>query len=113
LGRLQAAILRQDPELDWPGATQGPAPSPTPVPLPVAVPRATVADVSVERSVQAILGSARDAMRRCRWQEAFDLFSAADQRGGLGGEDLDALAEAAFWAGRAHVLHAARQRAHV
>jgi DNA-binding SARP family transcriptional activator len=110
LGRLQAAILRQDPELDWPGASTGPAPPP--VPLPVAVPRATVADVSVEGSVDAILGSARDAMRRCRWQEAFNLFSAADQCTPLGGEDLDALAEAAFWLGRPHELHLARQRAH-
>jgi DNA-binding SARP family transcriptional activator len=108
LGRLQAAILRQDPELDVPGATKDPAP----LPVPAALPLATGEEVPDERSVAVILDSARDAMRRCRWQEAFDLFSAADERGGLGGEDLDALAEAAFWLGRPHELHLARQRAH-
>jgi tetratricopeptide (TPR) repeat protein len=66
----------------------------------------------VERSMEAILGSARSAARLCRWQEAFDLFAAADERGGLGGEDLDALAEAAFWLGRPDASHVARQRAH-
>jgi DNA-binding SARP family transcriptional activator len=106
LGRLQAAILRQDPELDWPQASKDPAP------LPVAAPHATVEDVPVERSVEAILDSARSAMGRCRWQEAFNLFSAADERRGLGGEDLDALAEAAFWLGRPHEAHLVRQRAH-
>jgi DNA-binding SARP family transcriptional activator len=106
LGRLQAAILRQDPELDWPRAAKDPAPPP------IAVSPATGEDVPVQRSVEAILGSARSAMRRCRWQEAFDLFSAADQREPLGGEDLDALAEAAFWLGRPQELHVARQRAH-
>jgi Bacterial transcriptional activator domain len=106
VGRLQAAILRQDPELDPPGASRSPAQ------LPVAVPLAMVEEVPDRQSVQAILGSARSAMGRCRWQEAFDLFSAADRRGSLGGEDLDALAEAAFWLGRPHELHLARQRAH-
>jgi DNA-binding SARP family transcriptional activator len=104
--RLQAAILRQDPELDPPVASEGP------VPLPVTMPLATGEAVPGERSVPAILGSARSAMGRCRWQEAFDLFSAADRRQPLGGEDLDALAEAAFWLGRPHELHLARQRAH-
>jgi tetratricopeptide (TPR) repeat protein len=106
LRQLQAAILRQDRELDWPGAAIGPAPPPVPVPL------ATVEDLPVERSMEAILGSARSAARLCRWQEAFDLFAAADERGDLGGEDLDALAEAAFWLGRPDVSHVARQRAH-
>jgi DNA-binding SARP family transcriptional activator len=99
LGRLQEAILRQDRELDWPGAPTDPEPAPVAVPAPPA-------------PAEDIVGSARSAMRRCRWQEAFDLFSAADQRGGLGGEDLDALAEAAFWLGRPHESHLARQRAH-
>jgi hypothetical protein len=71
-----------------------------------------VEDVPVERPVEAILGSAREAVRRCRWQEAFNLLCAADERGGLGGEDLDALAEVAFWLGRPHQSHVARQRAH-
>jgi DNA-binding SARP family transcriptional activator len=104
LARLQEAILRQDRELDWPGAPTDPAPVPAPA--------AAAADVPVERPVQDLLGSARSAMGRCRWQEAFDLFSAVDGRGGLAGEDLDALAEAAFWLGRPHESHLARQRAH-
>jgi DNA-binding SARP family transcriptional activator len=106
LGQLQAAILRQELELD------GPRPSKGPAPLPAPASPATVEDVPVERSVEVILGSARSAVRLCRWQEAFDLFSAADERGGLDGEDLDALAEAAFWLGRPHESHLARQRAH-
>ena len=106
LGRLQEAILRQDPELDWPWASKSPAPVPGPVAL------ATVGDVPVDRSVEAILGSARSAVRRCHWQDAFNLFSAADERGALDGEDLDALAEAAFWLGQPDASHAARQRAH-
>jgi DNA-binding SARP family transcriptional activator len=104
LARLQEAILRQDRELDWPGAPTDPAPVPAPA--------AAAADVPVERPVQDLLGSARSAMGRCRWQEAFELFSAVDGRGGLAGEDLDALAEAAFWLGRPHESHLARQRAH-
>jgi tetratricopeptide (TPR) repeat protein len=108
LGRLQAAILRQDPQLDVPGATKDPAP----LPVPAALPLAPGKEVPDERSVEAILDSARDAMRRCHWQEAFNLFSAADKRAPLGGEDLDALAEAAFWLGRPQEAHLARQRAH-
>jgi DNA-binding SARP family transcriptional activator len=104
LGRLQAAILQQDPELDWPRASKAPAL--------VLGPPATVEDVQAGRSVEAVLASARSAVRLCRWQEAFNLFSAADERGGLTGEDLDALAEVAFWLGRPHESHAARQRAH-
>jgi DNA-binding SARP family transcriptional activator len=106
LGRLQEAILRQDPELEWPWASKSPVPAPGPVAL------ATVEDVPVDRSVEAILGSAWSAVRRCHWQEAFNLFSAADERGALDGEDLDALAEAAFWLGRPDASHVARQRAH-
>lgn len=105
LGRLQEAILRQDPELDWPWASKSAAPVPGPAAL------ATI-EVPVERSVEAILSSARSAVRLCHWQEAFNLFSAADERGALDGEDLDALAETAFWVGRPHESHVARQRAH-
>jgi DNA-binding SARP family transcriptional activator len=104
LGRLQEAILRQDPELDRPWPFQSPAPGP--------VEPATGAQAPVERPVEAMLGSARAAMQRCRWQEALDLFSAADERGALSGDDLDGLAEAAFWLGRPHASHVARQRAH-
>jgi DNA-binding SARP family transcriptional activator len=111
LGRLQEAILRHDPELEWPAAATGPAPVPGPAAL-GAVEDVPVEHVPVERSLEAILASARSAVRRCRWQEAYSLFSAADERGALGGEDLDALAEAAFWLGRPHEAHLARQRAH-
>ena len=90
LARLGTAILRQQPDLDWPGTPAGVTRTPSPVPH----------AVGPAASVDETLSSARSAVRRYRWQDAFDLFRCADERGGLGGEDLDALAEAAFWLGR-------------
>jgi len=102
LGRLEEAILRQEPKLDWPEAPTFQAP----------LPLATAEDLPVERSVGDILSSARSAARLGRWQEAFNLFGVADERGAMDGESLDTLAEVAFWLGRPHEAHVARQRAH-
>ncbi|MDP8932223.1 MAG: AfsR/SARP family transcriptional regulator [Actinomycetota bacterium] len=101
LGRLEQAILQQRAELNWPPLEAAPEPSPTPV----VVGHPPAADS------EATLASARDALGRRRWQEAFELFSAADEAGPLRGEDLDGLAEAALWLGRPHASLLARQRA--
>jgi DNA-binding SARP family transcriptional activator len=95
LAQLEQAVLRQRPELAWP-------PDP-PTPTPVRVLATPAADP---------LAAARSALRGFRWQEAFDLFCAADREAALSGADLDALAEAAFWLGRPREAHSARQRAH-
>ena len=58
------------------------------------------------------LQEARDAFDRHAWQEAFDLLSAADASGGLAPEDLERLAEAAWWNGRMDECIQARERAY-
>ena len=58
------------------------------------------------------LQEARDAFDRHAWQEAFDLLSAADASGGLAPEDLESLAEAAFWTGRTDECIEALERAY-
>ena len=45
----------------------------------------------------------RDALQRHAWAEAFDLLSAADRAGTLGGDDLESLALAAFFSAKADV----------
>ncbi len=57
------------------------------------------------------LQQARDAFDRHAWQEAFDLLAAADASGGLAPEDLESLAEAAWWTGRMDDCIQARERA--
>ena len=97
LARLERAVLRQQPELAW-------QPDPlAPAAVTVRIPATQATDPHA---------AARAAIREFRWQEAFDLFCAADRGAGLNGADLDALAEAAFWLGRPREAHAARQRAH-
>jgi DNA-binding SARP family transcriptional activator len=107
LARLELAVLRQAPELDWPSEVAELAA----VPIPIAPAPGTSARV-VATPAQDTLAAARAALREFRWQRAFDLFCAADRERGLNGEDLDALAEAAFWVGRPREVHLARQRAH-
>ena len=104
LVRLEEAILRQEPELDWPRILEPAAQRPVPVQSPP--------DRPTERSTDDLVSEARSAMRARRWQEALGLFSAADERGALCGEDLDTLAEVAFLLGRPDESHLARQRAH-
>ena len=107
LVRLNEAILKQSPELEWAGAPSAPDARAVPrvapplEPLDEATPRASAPD----------LAEARRALAARDWQRAFELLSAADDST-LGGEDLDGLADAALWAGRPHESLAARQRAH-
>ncbi|HKV32588.1 MAG TPA: adenylate/guanylate cyclase domain-containing protein [Candidatus Dormibacteraeota bacterium] len=57
------------------------------------------------------LESGRDAVRRHAWREAFEFLTAADQAGSLTADDLEGLAEAAWWSGRADACIRARERA--
>ncbi|HSK91557.1 MAG TPA: hypothetical protein VK875_09605 [Euzebyales bacterium] len=58
------------------------------------------------------LGRARDAATRGNWQEAFDLFLAADADGELGPDDLPVLADVAYAAGYLDVTIAVWERVH-
>ncbi|HKX09431.1 MAG TPA: adenylate/guanylate cyclase domain-containing protein, partial [Stellaceae bacterium] len=58
------------------------------------------------------LDEGRDAIRRHAWREAFDLLTAADKAGSLNADDLEGLAEAAWWSGRADACISARERAY-
>jgi DNA-binding SARP family transcriptional activator len=104
LARLNEAILNHSPELEWAGA------HPDPHRIPLVAPALPQLDDTPAPEAFA-LEEARQALAARDWQRAFDLLSASDH-GALGGEDLDALAEAALWAGRPHESLAARQRAH-
>jgi len=57
------------------------------------------------------LDEGRDAIRRHAWREAFELLTASDQARPLAAEDLEALAEAAWWNGRSDGCISARERA--
>ena len=46
------------------------------------------------------LDDARDAASKYAWREAFDLFAAADAVEPLGPEDLEPMAECAWWIGK-------------
>jgi class 3 adenylate cyclase len=59
-----------------------------------------------------VLQDGRAASARHAWREAFALFSAADERVPLAPDDLDRLAEAAWWIGRIPECVAARERAY-
>ena len=58
------------------------------------------------------LGRARHAATRGDWQEAFDLFLAADADGALGQDDLPLLADVAYAAGYLDVTIAVWERVH-
>lgn len=49
-----------------------------------------------ERAASEPLRAGREALSRHAWVEAFELLSQADREGDLAGEDLEALAEAAY-----------------
>jgi class 3 adenylate cyclase len=57
------------------------------------------------------LESGRDAVRRHAWREAFEQLTAADQAANLNADDLEGLAEAAWWNGRSDRCISARERA--
>lgn len=57
------------------------------------------------------VASARDALERHAWNEAFQLFKEADAASPLDSEDLERLAEAAWWAAEPDESLAARERA--
>jgi class 3 adenylate cyclase len=58
------------------------------------------------------LQAGRDAIARHAWREAYEIFSAADAEEPLGPEDLESLAQAAWWTGRLEECIAARERAY-
>ena len=66
-----------------------------------------MAQVNLDNALEA----GREAVRRYAWREAFELLTAADQAGGLNAEDLEGLAEAAWWNGRSDQCISARERA--
>jgi len=56
--------------------------------------------------------AAREALKRWAWREAYDHLIAADASGRLSAEELEGLAQAAWWTGRLSDCIAARERAH-
>lgn len=98
LVRLQQAVFAQRPDLDW----HPPQPQRSPE---VVIP--TVSPAPEQR-----LPAARAALAARDWRCAYELFSAADQAASLAAEDIDGLAESAFWLGRYQESLPARQRAH-
>lgn len=87
-------------ELVLPGAAPAP-PDPPPEPT-----------VAPDRPGSAALEEGRAALSRRDWHDAFGSFSAADTVTTMGPEDLEGLAEAAFWTGHYKEAISARQRAH-
>jgi DNA-binding SARP family transcriptional activator len=102
LARLHEAVLAQRPDLDW---------RPTPLRL-AGGSAAPGEELSTEESAEKLLPAARAAVAAHDWRSAFDLLSRADQAAPLAAEDLEGLAEAAYWLGRYREALAARQRAH-
>lgn len=60
----------------------------------------------------ATLEAAREAAARYSWADAFDSFGAADAIAPLGPDDLDLMAECAWWVGKMRHCIALRERAH-
>lgn len=58
------------------------------------------------------LEAARDAVSRWAWREAFELYAAADAAEPLGPDDLNSMAECAWWIGKMRHCIALRERAH-
>jgi class 3 adenylate cyclase len=58
------------------------------------------------------LAEGREAVRRRAWREAYDLLSGADTDGRLTADDLEQLAEAAWWTGRLEEAMTLRERAY-
>ncbi|MGH2805721.1 MAG: adenylate/guanylate cyclase domain-containing protein [Actinomycetota bacterium] len=62
--------------------------------------------------LESPLEAGRAAAARNAWSEAFDLLNEADKDGVLTADDLDILAEAAWWRGKLEESIAARERAY-
>ena len=58
------------------------------------------------------LEAGRNAAGRRAWRDAYDLLRSADASGKLAGEDIESLAEAAWWTGRLEEAIAFRERAY-
>lgn len=58
------------------------------------------------------LEAGREAARRHAWREAYERLQTADQAGRLEADDLESLAEAAWWNGRSDECIGARERAY-
>ena len=58
------------------------------------------------------LEAGRDAIARHAWREGYDLLREAEKSEALGADDLERLAEAAWWTGRLDDCITARERAH-
>ena len=58
------------------------------------------------------LEAGRDAVARHEWREGYDLLREAEKTQPLGPEDLEGLAEAAWWTGRLDDCIVAREQAH-
>jgi DNA-binding SARP family transcriptional activator len=97
LVQLQQAVLAQHPNLEWP-----PAPLPRPGP-------SGTAELS---TAEELLQQAHAALAGYDWPRAFDLLSRADRAGSLSAEDIDGLAEAAYWSAHDREALFAWQRAH-
>ena len=91
-------MLAQRPDLDW-------------RPPPSRLPHVTFELVALPAPEQR-LPAARAALAAHDWQCAYELLSAEDRAVPLSAEDLEGLAEAAYWLGRYRKALPARQRAH-
>jgi class 3 adenylate cyclase len=66
----------------------------------------------VTKVVDDSLEAGREAVRRHAWRDAYELLRSADGDGRLGAEDLENLAEAAWWTGHLEEAIALRERAY-
>jgi DNA-binding SARP family transcriptional activator len=98
LVRLHDAVLAQHPELNWHPPQSQPSPG-TSVP----------AELPTEEHG---LPAARAALAAHDWKRAFDMLACADRTGSLSAEDLDDLAEAAYWSAHDREAQSIWQRAH-
>ena len=94
LAALEAAMLRHDPALQPPTAELGNSAA------------------SAHDGAESVLARARRAVEERKWVPVCELLRAADQRTGLGADDLEILGDAAFMAGEQNISIAARQRVH-
>ena len=107
LARLEEAILLQKPELEW-----EPAPAADPPDHRWEAAGPASAAWPADTSPAQLVGAGLAAFGRRAWAEAFDSLAAADRAAALTPSQLEALAEAAFWAGRSGESIALCQRLH-